>query len=61
VKPNVSEEEMAEYLNDPEAASKLLNKEVFGSAHAKLKNAVKDIEEKYKHIKRLEKSVEEVY
>ena len=52
---------MAEYLNDPEAASKLLNKEVFGSAHAKLKNAVKDIEEKYKHIKRLEKSVEEVY
>ena len=52
---------MSEYLNDPDAASKLLTKEVSGTAHIKLKNAVRDIEEKYKHIKRLEKSVEEVY
>ena len=61
MKPNVTEEEMVEYLNDPDAASKLLTKEVSGTAHVKLWNAVKDIEEKYKHIKKLERSVEEVY
>jgi len=52
---------MAEYLNDPEATTKLLTKEVTGTAHIKLKNTVWDIEEKYRQIKRLEKSVEEVY
>ena len=52
---------MAEYLNDPEATTKLLTKEVTGTAHIKLKNTVRDIEEKYRQIQRLEKSVEEVY
>ena len=52
---------MADYLEDPEATTKLLTKVVTGTAHIKLKNTVKDIEEKYRQIKRLEKSVEEVY
>jgi t-SNARE complex subunit (syntaxin) len=61
VKPDADEEEINELLQDPNATSKLLNEQITGTAHAKIRNAVDDIETKYRDILKLEKGVEEVY
>lgn len=61
VKPDATDNEIQEYMKDPESISKLLQKEIGGTASMQLKGTVSDIEEKYKHIQQLEKSVEEVY
>lgn len=61
VKPDADEEEINELVNDPDATSKLLNEQITGTAHQKIRNAVDDIERKYQDILRLEKGVEEVY
>ena len=61
VKPNADESEINELVNDPDATSKLLNEQITGTAHAKIRNAVNDIDQKYKDILKLEKGVEEVY
>ena len=39
----------------------MLDQQLLGKAHSKVKNAVSDIQKKYLAIKRLEKSVYEVY
>lgn len=61
VKPDADDAEVNELVNDPEATSKLLNEQITGTAHAKIRNAVDDIERKYQDILKLEKGVEEVY
>jgi len=61
VKPEADEEEIRELMEDPDATSKLLNEQIVGTAHAKVRNAVDDIDRKYQDILKLEKGVEEVY
>lgn len=61
VKPEADDLEIQELVNDPDATSKLLNEQITGTAHAKIRNAVDDIDRKYKDILKLEKGVEEVY
>ena len=61
VKPEADEEEIQELVNDPDATSRLLNEQITGTAHAKIRNAVDDIDRKYRDILKLEKGVEEVY
>lgn len=39
----------------------MLSEQMVGKAHIRVQNAVDDIEEKYKAIRKLERSVEEVY
>jgi t-SNARE complex subunit (syntaxin) len=61
VKPEADDDEINELVNDPDATSKLLNEQITGTAHVKIRNAVDDIERKYRDILKLEKGVEEVY
>jgi t-SNARE complex subunit (syntaxin) len=61
VKPDADEEEIHELMQDPDATSKLLNEQITGTAHARIRNAVDDIDQKYRDIMKLEKGVEEVY
>ena len=61
IKTDLNEEELNELAADPEQAAALMQKQVMGQAHSKMKNTVSDIEEKYRAIKRLEESVNELF
>lgn len=52
---------MDRFVVDPDAAQKVLDQQMLGKAHSKVINAVSDIQKKYVAMKRLEKSVMEVY
>lgn len=61
VKPDADESEINDLVNDPDATARLLNEQITGTAHMKIRNAVDDIDRKYQDILKLEKGVEEVY
>ena len=50
----MTEEDLNDLAADPEAAQQLMQKQVMGQAHSKMKNTVSDIEEKYRAILKLE-------
>lgn len=54
IKEDATEEELNELAANPEECKQLMQKQVMGQAHSKMKNTVSDIEEKYKAILRLE-------
>ena len=61
IKEDATEEELNELAANPEQAKALMQKQVMGQAHSKVKNTVSDIEEKYKAILQLEQSVNELF
>lgn len=61
VNDKLSDEEIKELCNDPEAVQKMISEKMMGGAHAKLQNAVSDIQDKYRDIQRLEASIELVF
>ena len=54
---DLSEEEVEKYVNDPQAAQKMLQKKIYGQASIQLKNTVSDIQDKLKDIQKLEASL----
>ena len=50
---DLTEEEVEEYVNDPDAASKMLAKRIYGEASVQIKNTVSDIQDKLRDIQRL--------
>ncbi|CAD8051192.1 unnamed protein product [Paramecium sonneborni] len=59
---NATEEFLDEICNDPQKATQLLQGKLYGEAPSvSITNAVSDIQEKYKDIQQLEKSVQQVY
>jgi syntaxin 1B/2/3 len=56
----ITEEELEKVSEDPEAASKIIQERVIGLGHAKVRNAVADIQDKYKDIQKLEQSVSHI-
>lgn len=61
VKPDASDEQLDQLVQDPEAAQQLIKERVIGTAHRKIQNTVDDIQNKYRDILRLEQSVEELF
>jgi len=61
IDPTLTNEQVEEVCNDPEGAGRLLANKMLGSGHVRLKNAVADIQDKYKDIRKLEKSVETIH
>ncbi|CAI2377297.1 unnamed protein product [Moneuplotes crassus] len=61
VKPEAGEKEIEALSKDPESAMKMVSDQISGKAHRKLQNTVRDIQNKYELILKLENSVEEVY
>ena len=50
---DLTEEEVEGYVNDPAAADLMLQKVMYGEAGTQLKNAVSDIQDKLRDIRRL--------
>jgi len=61
IDPTLTEEQVETVCNDPEGANKLLANKMLGNGHMRVRNAVADIEDKYKDIIKLEKSVQIVH
>jgi len=61
IDPNLTPEQIEEVYNDPDGTGKLLQNKMLGTGHLKLRNAVADIQDKYKDIIKLEKSVEMIH
>ena len=61
IKEDATEEELNELAANPNECKALMQKQVMGQAHSKMKNTVSDIEEKYRAILRLEQSVNELF
>lgn len=58
---DLNDQEKREVINDPQMVKQYYEKKLTGAAHIKLQNAVSDIEERYKDIKKLEKSIMQVH
>jgi len=61
IDPSLTQDQVEAVCNDPEGAGKLLENKMLGLGHMKLKNAVLDIQDKYKDIQKLERSVQIVH
>ncbi len=59
--PKLTEEELEAQSADPEQAKALLNQQLLGEVHEKVKSTIEDIEMKYQEILVLEKSVMAVH
>jgi len=55
---NLTEEQVEQLADDPQAFQKLVASKTLGATHVKLQYAVSDIIDKYKEIQNLEKSVQ---
>ena len=58
---SVNPDQIEELSRDPEAVQKLFEEKVSGRAHSKVQKTVSEIQKKYEAIKKLGKSVEELY
>lgn len=57
----LNDDQVDEIVNDPEKGNQLLQEKMYGTASIQLQNAVSDIQDKYRDIKKLENSVNTVY
>lgn len=58
---NLTSKEQEDVLQEPKLVQKMIEKELTGAAPVQLKNAVNDIEERHKDIKRLEMSIVQMH
>jgi len=61
IDPTLTEEQVENVCNDPNGANNLLADKMLGTGHVRMRNAVADIQDKYKDIIKLEKSVQIVH
>ena len=57
----LSEKEKNEVINDPQVIQEMYENKLTGAAHIRLQNAVRDLEERHKDIKNLEKSIMQIH
>lgn len=53
----IDEEQLQEYIENPQLAQDMLQKKIMGQASITLKNTVSDIQDKFRDIQKLEASV----
>lgn len=61
VDPNLNDDQVEELVNDPAAVTKLVQAKMSKSVHGQVKNAMNDINEKYKELGKLEKNVKDQF
>jgi syntaxin 1B/2/3 len=61
IDPNLTEEQVNDLVNDPDAVQKLVHSKMSKAVHNQVKNAMNDINEKYKELGKLEKNVKELF
>lgn len=52
---NLTEDEVEHYVNNPQEAEQMLQERIYGHASVNLKNAVNDIQDKFRDIQKLER------
>ena len=61
VNEELTEEQKKEVIENPQMIQQMYENKLTGAAHIKLQNAVRDLEERLKDIKKLEKSILQIY
>ena len=61
VNQELTEEQRKEVIENPQMVQQMYENKLTGAAHIKLQNAVRDLEERHKDIKNLEKSILQVH
>ena len=61
VNQELTDEQKKEVIENPQMIQQMYENKLTGAAHIKLKNAVKDLEDRHKDIKNLEKSILQVH
>ena len=61
VNQELTEEQRKEVIENPQMIQQMYENKLTGAAHIKLQNAVKDLEERHRDIKKLEKSILQVH
>ena len=61
INQDLTEEQKKEVIENPQMIQQMYENKLTGAAHIKLKNAVKDLEDRHKDIKNLEKSILQVH
>lgn len=61
VDPSLTPEEVDDMVSDPDAVAKLVQAKMAKAVHNQVKNAMNDINEKYKELEKLEKNVKELF
>ena len=61
VNQELTEEQRKEVIENPQMIQQMYENKLTGTAHIKLQNAVKDLEERHRDIKKLEKSILQVH
>ena len=51
---DITDEDVEHYVQHPDEAQQMLQKKIYGQASTSLKNAVSDIQDKFKDIQKLE-------
>jgi syntaxin 1B/2/3 len=54
---DIDDQQLQEYVDNPQLAQDMLQKKIYGQASTTLKNAVSDIQDKFRDIQKLEASV----
>lgn len=52
---NLTQDQVDHYVNNPQEAEQMLQKRIYGMASVNLRNAVNDIQDKFRDIQRLER------
>ena len=61
VNQELTEEQRKEVIENPQMIQQMYENKLTGAAHIKLQNAVRDLEERHRDIKKLEKSILQVH
>ncbi len=61
VNQELTEEQKKEVIENPQMVQQMYENKLTGAAHIKLQNAVRDLEERHRDIKKLEKSILQVH
>ena len=61
VNQELTEEQRKEVIENPQMVQQMYENKLTGAAHIKLQNAVRDLEERHRDIKKLEKSILQVH
>ena len=61
VNQELTEEQRKEVIENPQMIQQMYENKLTGAAHIKLQNAVRDLEERHRDIKKLEKSILQIH
>lgn len=61
VDPSLTEEQVANMIDDPEAVQDVLQAKIFASSHNQVRNAIQDVNASYQELGKLEKNVKQLF